>query len=177
VARVDAAVDGRELTLGLSEELGALAPFGLGNPAVRLVVGGCEVADLATVGEGGKHLRIRLRANGRTLPGGIAFGRGGEVDRLRRPTLYDVVFKLTVNRWNGTESPELRVERVFDTHEQYAALRSRLASEWARSVDARSEEAQAVFAELGVSEGSSWRSLFESPTFLAALEEPLQLAA
>ena len=177
VARVDAAVDGRELTLGLSEELGALAPFGLGNPAVRLVVGGCEVADLATVGEGGKHLRIRLRANGRTLPGGIAFGRGGELDRLRRPTLYDVVFKLTVNRWNGTESPELRIERVFDTHEQYAALRTRLASEWARSVDARSEEAKAVFAELGVGEGSGWRSLFESPTFLAALEEPLPLAA
>jgi single-stranded-DNA-specific exonuclease len=177
IARVDAAVDGRELTLALCEELGALAPFGLGNPAVRLLVGGCEVSELATVGEGGKHLRIRLRANGRTLPGGIAFGRGGEVDRLRRPTLYDVVFKLTVNRWNGTESPELRIERVFDTHEQYVRLRERLAAEWASAADARSEEAQAVFAELGVEEGSAWRSLFESPTFLAALEEPMALAA
>jgi single-stranded-DNA-specific exonuclease len=177
VARVDAAVDGRELTLGLCDELGALAPFGLGNPAVRLLVGGCEVSELATVGEGGKHLRVRLRANGRTLPGGIAFGRGGEVDRLRRPTLYDVVFKLTVNRWNGSESPELRIERVFDTHEQYAALRARLADEWARAAEARSEEAQAVFTELGVDEGSAWRSLFESPTFLAALDEAMPLAA
>jgi single-stranded-DNA-specific exonuclease len=177
VARVDAAVDGRELTLSLCEELGALAPFGLGNPAVRLLVGGCEISDLATVGEGGKHLRVRLRVNGRALPGGIAFGRGGELDRLRRPTLYDVVFKLTVNRWNGTESPELRIERVFDTHEHYASLRARLAAEWARPTDARSEEAQAVFAELGVGHGSAWRSLFESPTFLAALEEPLPLAA
>jgi single-stranded-DNA-specific exonuclease len=177
VARVDAAVDGRELTLTLCEELGALAPFGLGNPAVRLLVGGCEVSELATVGEGGKHLRIRLCANGRTLPGGIAFGRGGELDRLRRPMLYDVVFKLTVNRWNGSESPELRIERVFDTHEQYAALRTRLADEWARAADARSADAQAVFAELGVDEGSAWRSLFESPTFLAALEEPMPLAA
>jgi single-stranded-DNA-specific exonuclease len=177
IARVDAAVDGRELTLGLCEELGALAPFGLGNPAVRLLVGGCEVSELATVGQGGKHLRIRLRANERTLPSGIAFGHGGDVDRLRRPTLYDVVFKLTVNRWNGTESPELRIERVFDTHEQYARLRARLAAEWARAADARSDEAQAVFAELGVDEGSAWRSLFESPTFLAALEEPLPLAA
>jgi single-stranded-DNA-specific exonuclease len=177
VARVDAAVDGRELTLALCDELGALAPFGLGNPAVRLLVGGCEVSELATVGEGGKHLRVRLRANGRTLPGGIAFGRGGEVDRLRRPTLYDVVFKLTVNRWNGSESPELRIERVFDTHEQYAALRARLADEWARAAEARSEEAQAVFTELGVDEGSAWRSLFESPTFLAALDEAMPLAA
>jgi len=176
VARVDAAVDGRELTLGLCEELGALAPFGLGNPAVRLLVGGCEMAELTTVGENGKHLRVGLRANGRALPGGIAFGRGGELDRLRRPTLYDVVFKLSVNRWNGSESPELRIERVFDTAEQYAELRARLATEWSRAPEARSEEARAIFAELGVGEGA-WRSLFESPTFLAALLEPLPLAA
>jgi single-stranded-DNA-specific exonuclease RecJ len=177
VAHVDAAVDGRELTLGLSEELAKLAPFGLGNPAVRLLVGGCEVSELMAVGEGGKHLRVGLKVNGRALPGGIAFGRGGELDRLRRPTLYDVVFKLTINRWNGTEAPELRIERVFDTPEHYSALRARLAEEWSRSASARSAEARAVFAELGVDEGSVWRSLFESPTFLAALEEPLPLAA
>jgi single-stranded-DNA-specific exonuclease len=177
VTRVDAAVDGRELTLGLCEELAQLAPFGLGNPAVRLLVGGCEVSELAAVGEGGKHLRVGLRMNGRTLPGGIAFGRGGELDRLRTPTLYDVVFKLTINRWNGSESPELRIERVFDTHEQYAALRERLAEEWSRAPGSRSAEARAVFAELGVDEEAAWRSLFESPTFLAALETPLPLAA
>jgi single-stranded-DNA-specific exonuclease len=176
VARVDAAVDGRELTLGLCEELGALAPFGLGNPAVRLLVGGCEMAELAAVGENGKHLRVGLRANGRSLPGGIAFGRGGELDRLRRPTLYDIVFKLTINRWNGSEAPELRIERVFDTADRYTELRGRLAAEWPHP-ETWSEEARAIFAELGVSEGADWRSLFESPTFLAALAEPLRLAA
>jgi single-stranded-DNA-specific exonuclease len=177
IARVDAAVDGRELTLGLCEELGALAPFGLGNPAVRLVVGGCEMAELAAVGEKGKHLRVGLRANGRALPGGIAFGRGGDLDRLRRPTLYDVVFKLSINRWNGSEAPEIRIERVFDTAEQYAELRARLAAEFPRGPGAWSEEARAIFAELGVADGAAWRSLFESPTFLAALLEPLPLAA
>jgi single-stranded-DNA-specific exonuclease len=177
IARVDAAVDGRELTLGLCEELGALAPFGLGNPAVRLLVGGCEVAELAAVGEKGKHLRVGLRANGRALPGGIAFGRGGDLDRLRRSTLYDVVFKLSINRWNGSEAPEIRIERVFDTAEQYAELRARLAAEFPRGPGAWSEEARAIFAELGVAEGAAWRSLFESPTFLAALLEPLPLAA
>jgi single-stranded-DNA-specific exonuclease len=177
ITRVDAAVDGRELTLGLCEELGALAPFGLGNPAVRLLVGGCEVAELAAVGERGKHLRVGLRANGRALPGGIAFGRGGELDRLRRPTLYDVVFKLSINRWNGSEAPEIRIERVFDTAEQYAELRARLAAEFPQGPRAWSEEARAIFAELGVAEGAAWRSLFESPTFLAALLEPLPLAA
>jgi hypothetical protein len=118
-----------------------------------------------------------LRANGRALPGGIAFGRGGELDRLRRPTLYDVVFKLSINRWNGSEAPEIRIERVFDTAEQYAELRGRLAAEFPQGPDGWSEEARAIFAELGVGEGAAWRSLFESPTFLAALVEPFPLAA
>jgi single-stranded-DNA-specific exonuclease len=177
VARVDAAVDGRELTLDLCEELARLAPFGLGNPAVRLLVGGCEVSELSAVGENGKHLRIGLRMNGRPLPGGIAFGRGNQLDSLRRSLLYDVVFKLSVNRWNGTESPELRVEGVFETAEGYAGLRAKLAQEWARGPDAWSDEGRAVFAELGLDEGEGWRSLFESPTFLAAMQETFPMAA
>jgi single-stranded-DNA-specific exonuclease len=177
VAHVDAAVDGRELTLDLCEELARLAPFGLGNPAVRLLVGGCQVSDLTTVGENGKHLRIGLQMNGRALPGGIAFGRGSQLDSLRRPLLYDVVFKLSINRWNGTEAPELRIEGVFETADGYAAARARLAQEWARGPDAWSDESRAIFAELGLDKAGVWRSLFESPTFLAALREPMPLAA
>jgi single-stranded-DNA-specific exonuclease len=177
VAHVDAAVDGRELTLDLCEELAALAPFGLGNPAVRLLVGGCQVSELTAVGENGKHLRVALRMNGRPLPGGIAFGRGSQLESLRRPLLYDVVFKLTINRWNGTEAPELRIEGVFETADGYAGLRARLAQEWERGPEAWSPEGRAIFAELGLDEEVGWRSLFESPTFLAALEEPMPMAA
>jgi single-stranded-DNA-specific exonuclease len=177
IAHVDAAVDGRELTLELCEELSALAPFGLGNPAVRLLVGGCQVSELTAVGENGKHLRVGLRMNGRPLPGGIAFGRGSQLDSLRRPLLYDVVCKLSVNRWNGREAPELRIEGVFETADGYAALRAKLAEEWARGPDAWSEEGRAIFGELGLNEGGRWRSLFESPTFLTALHEPMPLAA
>jgi single-stranded-DNA-specific exonuclease len=177
MARVDAAVDGRELTLDLSEELATLAPFGLGNPAVRLLVGGCQVSELTAVGENGKHLRVGLSMNGRPLPGGIAFGRGSQLDSLRRPLLYDVVFKLSINRWNGTEAPELRIEGVFETADGYADLRARLAEEWARGPDAWSEEGRAIFVELGLDEREGWRSLFESPTFLAAVREPMPLAA
>jgi RecJ OB domain len=120
---------------------------------------------------------VALRMNGRSLPGGIAFGRGNQLDSLRRPLLYDVVFKLSVNRWNGTESPELRIEGVFETAEGYAGLRARLAEEWARGPDAWSDEGRAVFSELGLAEGEGWRSLFESPTFLAAVRESFPIAA
>ena len=63
---VDAIVDGSTLTLELCCELNRLAPFGLGNPGVTLLVDGCELTSLDTVGEG-KHLRFRVRQQGRDL--------------------------------------------------------------------------------------------------------------
>src|SRR5262249_40087755 len=47
---VDAIVRGSELGLPLCEELGRLAPFGLGNPGVSLLIDDCELDRLDTVG-------------------------------------------------------------------------------------------------------------------------------
>ena len=80
---VDALVHGPDLTLELCEELARLAPFGLGNPNVTLLLAGCELADLAAVGEG-KHLKFRVRADGRDAGSAIAFRLGRQLDRLRR---------------------------------------------------------------------------------------------
>src|ERR671935_184094 len=54
---------GAQLTMDLCTELRRLAPFGLGNPAGTLLAPACELAELATVGEG-KHLRFRVRRGG-----------------------------------------------------------------------------------------------------------------
>ena len=119
---VDAVVAGTELGLALCEELGRLAPFGLGNPGVTLLVDGCELDALSTVGDG-KHLRFRVSQRGRDAGAAIAFGLGGQLDRLRRPGRYDVAFRLQENRWNGTVSPQLVVRRVFDASERFEELR------------------------------------------------------
>jgi len=100
VTRVDAIVPGAKLNLDLCSELGRLAPFGLGNPGVVLLVDGCEIAEASTVGDG-KHLRFRIRHRGRDSGQAIAFGLGAQVDRFRRDARYDVAFRLMENRWNG----------------------------------------------------------------------------
>jgi hypothetical protein len=71
------------------------------------------------------------------------------------------------------------VKRIFDTPDRYEELRTWLAEQWRAGPEARSAEAEAIFAELGLdaSSGSGRRHLVESPTFLAALREPLPLAA
>src|SRR5207247_9630045 len=49
---VDALVHGGDLTLDLCSELARLAPFGLGNPNVTLLLAGRELAELPAVGAG-----------------------------------------------------------------------------------------------------------------------------
>jgi single-stranded-DNA-specific exonuclease len=169
VTTVDAIVPGAALTLGLCAELRRLAPFGLGNPGVTLLVAGCELADLTAVGEG-KHLRFRVSDARGPAGTAIAFGLGAQLDRLRRVGHFDVAFRLQENTWNGTTSPQLVVRRIFDTPDRYLELRDRFAAEW-RS-DRLSPEAEQIADELALERGGPWRSLLESETFRLLLEEP-----
>jgi single-stranded-DNA-specific exonuclease len=174
LTHVDAVVEGSKLTLELCAELGRLAPFGLGNPGVTLLVDGCEVVDPSTVGDG-KHLRFRVRQRGRDAGSAIAFGLGAQLDRFRRGQRYDVAFRLQENRWNGVVSPQLVVRRVFDAPDRFEELRSWLAAEWKAEESARSPEARAIFSELELADGAR-RSLLESPTFRMLLEPTPALA-
>jgi Single-stranded DNA-specific exonuclease len=178
IASIDAVVArGADLSLGLCAELGRLAPFGLGNPAPTLLAPGCGLAELATVGDG-KHLRFRVRRDGRDAGSAIAFGQGSRLEVLRPDTLYDVAFRLEENRWNGTVAPQLVVRRVFTTAPRYRELREWLAAEWRKAPASRDPEAEAIFAELELEEGTR-RDLLESPRFRALLAavQPLAQAA
>ncbi len=166
---VDAVVPAAAVTLDLARELDRLAPFGLGNPDVTLLVADVEAVEPSTVGEG-KHLRFRVRQRGRDAGSAIAFGLGAQLDRLRRETHYDVAFRLKQNRWNGTVAPQLVVRRLFDASDAYESLRQWLAAEWRAGAAERTPEAQAVFEELRLREGSR-RELLESASFRTLLAE------
>jgi single-stranded-DNA-specific exonuclease len=172
---VDAVVPGARLGLDLCGELARLAPFGLGNPGVTLLVDGCELTELGTVGDG-KHLRFRVRHRGRDAGSAIAFGVGAQLDRFRRIGRYDVAFRLQENRWNGTVAPQLVVRRIFDAVEGYEELRAELARQWRLDEAHRDAWAREIFDELELAEGAK-RSLLESAAFRRLLEEKPPLAA
>ncbi len=177
VTRVDAVVAGAELTLDLCEELRKLAPFGLGNPGVTLLLPSAELHDLGAVGEG-RHLRFRVNERGRDAGSAIAFGIGGQMDRYRREGRYDVVFRLEANHWNGTVAPQLVVRRIFDSAGRYEELRGWLAAQWKLPEVEREAAARQIFSELEL-EGAEQarRQLYESERFRDLLEEPLVRAA
>ena len=173
---VDALVHGSDLTLDLCAELARLAPFGLGNPGVTLLVAGCELRDVAAVGDG-KHLRFRVKDGARDAGSAIAFGFGRQFDRFRQESAFDVAFRLEENHWNGTVAPQLVVRRVFDADPRYRELREWLGRLWREGHDAWPPEAATIFAELELGQGEvGRRHLLESPTFRGLLEAPPSLA-
>jgi single-stranded-DNA-specific exonuclease len=165
---IDAIVPAGALTLELAQELDRLAPFGLGNPEPTLLVASVEAAGAGTVGEG-KHLRFRVRQQGRDGGSAIAFGLGGQLDRLRDSARFDVAFRLKENRWNGTVAPQLVVRRLFDAAASYEALRAWLAEQWRAGEAAWAPDARSIFAELDLAAGAR-RQLLESETFRGLLE-------
>jgi single-stranded-DNA-specific exonuclease len=174
VAHVDAVLPrGCRLTLELCAELRRLAPFGLGNPPVTLLAPGCELRELAAVGEG-KHLRFRVKhETGQDAGSAIAFRLGPQLDRYRRVGRYDVAFRLEENHWNGTVAPQLVVQRLFETPDRYPDLMARFERSWR----APPPEVARVLEELGVGDGAPKRHLLESEAFRNLLTEPLLAAA
>jgi single-stranded-DNA-specific exonuclease len=107
--RIDAMVGGADLGLGLAEELDRLAPFGMGNPGVRLLVPSARVRDVRPMGEG-KHARFNLHSGAhRAL--GVAFGRSQLGVGADDPV--DAAVRLEVNHWNGAIEPRVVLRELY----------------------------------------------------------------
>jgi single-stranded-DNA-specific exonuclease len=115
--RVDAVVGGLGLGLELAEELGQLAPFGMGNPGVRLLVPSARVSDVRTMGEEGKHARFSLHSGShRAL--GVAFGRSSL--GVGKDEQIDATVRLEVNHWNGSVEPRVVLREVYPLNDEDA---------------------------------------------------------
>lgn len=111
VRPVDVVVSARDLGLPLAEAIEQLAPFGRGNPEVRLLVAGAEVLRTARVGEGGRHLEVRLRSGG-AYARAIGFGLGPREATLDPAVRHDAVVRLEVERYQELVGPRVVLEAL-----------------------------------------------------------------
>jgi len=102
--RIDAMVGGVGLGLDLAEELGQLAPFGMGNPGVRLMVPSARVSDVRTMGEG-KHARFSLHSGAHRALG------------VEDEEPVDAAVRLEVNHWNGSVEPRVVLRELYPLDE------------------------------------------------------------
>jgi single-stranded-DNA-specific exonuclease len=103
--RVDALVSGADMSLELAEELQSLAPFGQGNPEVRLYVTGATFDGVRAMGDAGQHVRFNVNSGG-VRANAVAFGCDGRIDGADGKPV-DASFKLERNVWNGVVEPRL----------------------------------------------------------------------
>jgi single-stranded-DNA-specific exonuclease len=104
VERVDAIVSGTELGLPLAEELRALEPCGMGNPAPCLLVRGGRFSEQRAMGEG-RHARFSLTTGG-VRARAVAFGCDGRLPAGPGEPV-DATFRLERNEWRGLVEPRL----------------------------------------------------------------------
>jgi single-stranded-DNA-specific exonuclease len=103
LVEVDAELDFSAIGMELMKDLGALEPFGIGNPEPLFMTRGVEVAERKAISGGA---RLKLRHRGKTL-GAVAFGLSQALPESA--TNIDIVYRVNENEWNGTYAVELRL--------------------------------------------------------------------
>jgi single-stranded-DNA-specific exonuclease len=103
---IDAVLQPEEISYELAEAIGAMAPFGMGNPEPVFMLESARITDLRVLKE--RHLKLRLAAGGETLDA-VGFNMAGGRDLPENVTL---AFSLQINDWNGRKSIQLRVKDI-----------------------------------------------------------------
>ena len=163
----------------LFQELKRLAPYGLGNPGVTLLIDGCELTELTTVGDG-RHLKFRVRAPWPRR-------RLSDLVRPRRPTRPLSPGRPLRRRLpprgkplerNGLAAAQRQADRRRRSASRSCARGSPTSG--ALGEPAWTPEARAIFAELEL-KGENGQpgdgSLLESESFRRLLDEQPPLAA
>ena len=107
---IDAEVQPRELSFQLSQELGALEPFGAGNPRPVFATRGFRVLSEPQIIKE-QHLKLRV-AGENNRPFEAIWWRGLEESEQvpRANQRIDLAYELEVNRWNGEVKLQLNVK-------------------------------------------------------------------
>jgi single-stranded-DNA-specific exonuclease len=107
-ARIDVDAEVRLADLGgdVFPTIQKLAPFGRGNPPPSFLSRRVEVVDCRTMGNGGDHLRLKLKQGG-FLWDAVGFGLG--CHEAEMSSLADIVYNVEIDRWNGSNRLRLNI--------------------------------------------------------------------
>ena len=106
---IDAEISPLWLTSDKLSFLESLEPYGKGNPEPTFLTKNFELIDFRQVGVDKNHLKMTLMYEGRVFDA-IAFRQGKRAIEIQNGNLLDLVFKPSINFWNGKETLELIVD-------------------------------------------------------------------
>ena len=92
------------------QDISRFEPFGEGNREPVFVHRRAKIATAQKIGADGKHLRLSVMTKNGKLWKGIGFGFGEFESQLPQGAEADLVYRLSVNEWNGRR--ELQFELI-----------------------------------------------------------------
>lgn len=120
ITKVDALCSLSEMNLTTISEIEKLAPFGIGNPAPRILINNVEITELRAIGKNEDHLKCQFFAENDQLDG-IGFKMGPLLSELPSSANVNVLGELTANEWNQKRKPQFVIKdlsipeiRIFD---------------------------------------------------------------
>ena len=106
VLEIEGEINYQKISKKMIEIIEKFEPFGIGNNKPILASLKVPISDLRTVGFG-KHLKFRIG----DLEA-IAFSKGDLIEKLKNGQLVDIAFYLEINKFNGSETLQLKVMDV-----------------------------------------------------------------
>jgi single-stranded-DNA-specific exonuclease len=107
--KIESLVELSGVTLDLVRELERLAPCGPSNPTPVLGCKSLSLVGYKSVGENGKHLKVRVKREN-TVREGIGFNLGFLFEELASSHEVDLAFSLEENTWNGYNTVQLNLK-------------------------------------------------------------------
>lgn len=111
---IDAEIEARNINWEFFEQTSRLAPYGEENPEPIFLLRNMSVNEIRTVGNGEKHLKLKLLTSAAPkekpqIFQAIGFNFGQWSNSLKAESLIDIAFTLTANRWNGNCNLEFKI--------------------------------------------------------------------
>jgi single-stranded-DNA-specific exonuclease len=110
---IDTTIEPEQLNTSLVKIIDDIGPYGEGNPEPMLILNNIRLRDIFPLSQG-KHIKLIFQAGGRDFEG-VWWRRGDIKDVVAFDHYYDVVFKPSINLWNGNENLQLVIMDMRET--------------------------------------------------------------
>ncbi|NJP36565.1 single-stranded-DNA-specific exonuclease RecJ [Alkalicoccus luteus] len=108
---VDLEVSVDEISVKTIQDLAAMAPFGMGNPAPKILIRRAVVEQAKVIGSAKDHLKLTLTNKDHSSSLDLIAFRMGAAEKSISPLAeLSAVGKLSINEWNGRVKPQMIVE-------------------------------------------------------------------
>ena len=107
---VDSIVDINQLNLATARRIQEIGPFGETNPEPLLLLEGAKIREMRPLSNG-KHLKMHIEKSNQIYEC-VWWNSGDFKDSVTFGAHIDLVFRLNVNNWQGTERLQLTIEDI-----------------------------------------------------------------